>query len=100
LNYFFGEIFGDFRVSHISASMGGGIKVVVLEFYEEECEKKEANNIEYEHLNGGNVQVFRNKEKEQQKIVEMRQCDAERLGLIENHFCGSKRGFEKISVLI
>jgi hypothetical protein len=42
---------------------------------------KEANNIEYEPLNGVNVQVFRNKEKERQKIVEMRQCDAERLGI-------------------
>jgi len=29
LNYFCREIVGDFRVSHISASVGGGIKVVV-----------------------------------------------------------------------
>jgi len=42
---------------------------------------KEANNIENEPLDGGNVQVFRNTEKERQRIVEMRQCDAERLGI-------------------
>jgi len=42
---------------------------------------KEAINIEDEPLNGGNVQVFRDNEKERRRIVEMRQCDAERLGI-------------------
>jgi hypothetical protein len=42
---------------------------------------KEANNIEDEPLEGGNVQVFKNEEKERLRIVEMRQCDAERLGI-------------------
>jgi hypothetical protein len=42
---------------------------------------KEANNIEDEPLETGNVQVFRNQEKEREMIVEMRQCDAERLGI-------------------
>ena len=42
---------------------------------------KEANNIEDEALEVGSVQVFRNVEKERQKIVEMRQCDAERMGI-------------------
>ena len=42
---------------------------------------KEANNIEDEPLETGKVQVFRNEEKERQKIVEMRQCDAERMGI-------------------
>jgi len=39
---------------------------------------KEANNIEDEPLEGGNVQVFSNKEKERLRIVDMRQCDAEK----------------------
>jgi hypothetical protein len=42
---------------------------------------KEANNIEDEPLEKGNVQVFRNEEKERLRIIEMRQCDAERLGI-------------------
>jgi hypothetical protein len=42
---------------------------------------KESNNIEYEPLDGGNVEVFRNEVKERQRIVEMRQCDAERMGI-------------------
>lgn len=42
---------------------------------------KEANNIEDEPLEGGNVQDFRNEEKERLRIVEMRQCDAEREGV-------------------
>jgi hypothetical protein len=29
----------------------------------------------------GNVQVFRNEEKERLRIVDMRQCDAERIGV-------------------
>ncbi len=32
-------------------------------------------------LDGGNVQVFRNVEKERLKIIEMRQCDAEKMGI-------------------
>ena len=42
---------------------------------------KEADKIEDEPLDGGNVQVFRNIEKERRKIVEMRQCEAEKLGI-------------------
>jgi hypothetical protein len=42
---------------------------------------KEANNIEDEPLETGNVQVFKNEEKERLRIVEMRQCDAEKLGI-------------------
>jgi hypothetical protein len=42
---------------------------------------KEANNIEDEPLEGGNVQVFRNKEKERIRIINMRQRDAEREGI-------------------
>ena len=42
---------------------------------------KEANNIEDEPLEMGNVQVFRNEEKERLRIVEMRQCEAERQGV-------------------
>ena len=42
---------------------------------------KEANNIEDESLDGANVQVFRNVEKEQDRIRNMRQCDAEREGI-------------------
>ena len=42
---------------------------------------KEANNIEDEPLDGGNVQVFRNWEKERKEIVEIRQCDAEKMGI-------------------
>jgi hypothetical protein len=42
---------------------------------------KEANNIEDEPLETGNVQVFKNEGKERLKIVEMRQCEAERLGI-------------------
>lgn len=42
---------------------------------------KEANNIDGEPLDGGNVQVFRNAKKERQRIIEMRQCDAEREGV-------------------
>ena len=42
---------------------------------------KEANNIEGEPLDGGKVQMFRNRENERLKIVEMTQCDAERLGI-------------------
>jgi len=41
------------------------------------------NKIEDEQLETGKVQVLRNEEKEQLKIIEMRQCDAERWGLIE-----------------
>lgn len=33
---------------------------------------KEANNIEDEPLETGNVQVFRNEEKEEEKIIQMR----------------------------
>ena len=43
---------------------------------------KEADKIEDEPLKGGNVQVFRNKEKERLRINSMRQCDAERMGLL------------------
>ncbi|MGA2914246.1 MAG: hypothetical protein ABSE07_12130 [Methanoregula sp.] len=42
---------------------------------------KEANNIDDEPLKTGKVQVFRNEEKDRLRIVEMRQCDAERLGI-------------------
>jgi len=42
---------------------------------------KEANDIENEPLETGRVQVFRNEEKERLRIIEMRQCDAERLGI-------------------
>ena len=42
---------------------------------------KEANNIEDEPLDGGNVHVFHNREKERLKIIEMRQCDAEKMGI-------------------
>jgi hypothetical protein len=42
---------------------------------------KEANNIDDEPLDGGIVQVFRDEKKERQRIVEMRQCDAERMGV-------------------
>jgi hypothetical protein len=42
---------------------------------------KEANNIDDEPLDGGIVLVFRDEEKERQRIVEMRQCDAEKLGI-------------------
>jgi len=42
---------------------------------------KEANNIEDEPLEGGNVQVFRNEEKERLRIIGMRQSDAEREGI-------------------
>jgi hypothetical protein len=42
---------------------------------------KEANNIEDEPLETGKVQVFRNEEKERLRIVDMRQCDAERWGI-------------------
>ncbi|MFZ0004714.1 hypothetical protein [Methanoregula sp.] len=41
---------------------------------------KKVNNIEDEPLEGGNVQEFRNTEKERLNIIEMRQCDAHRLG--------------------
>jgi len=34
-----------------------------------------------EPLETEKVQVFRNEEKERQKIIDMRQCDAERLGI-------------------
>jgi len=40
---------------------------------------KESNNIEDEPLETGKVQVFRIDEKERLKIIEMRQCEAERL---------------------
>ena len=43
--------------------------------------EKEANNIEDEPLDTGSVQVFGNEEKERLRIVEMRQCDAEREGI-------------------
>jgi hypothetical protein len=42
---------------------------------------KEANNIEDEPLEVGNVQVFRSEEKERLRIIGMRQCDAELLGI-------------------
>jgi len=42
---------------------------------------KEANNIEDEPLDTGSVQVSGNEEKERLRIVEMRQCDAEREGI-------------------
>jgi hypothetical protein len=42
---------------------------------------KEANSIDDEPLDGGIVQVFRNVEKERVKIIEMRQCDAEKMGV-------------------
>jgi len=42
---------------------------------------KEANNIENEPLETRNIQVFRNEEKERLRIVEMRQCEAEREGI-------------------
>jgi len=41
---------------------------------------KEANNID-EPLETGKVQVFRNDEKERFRIINMRQCDAERQGI-------------------
>jgi hypothetical protein len=42
---------------------------------------KEANNIEEQALDGGIVQVFRNNERERERIIQMRQCDAERMGI-------------------
>jgi hypothetical protein len=42
---------------------------------------KEANNIEGEPLDGGNVHFLWDQEKERQRIIEMRQCDAEREGV-------------------
>ena len=42
---------------------------------------KEANNIDNEPLDAGNVQVFRNQEKERLRILTMRQCEAEREGI-------------------
>ena len=42
---------------------------------------KDANNIDDEPLDGRIVQVFRDKEKERRRIVEMRQCDAKREGI-------------------
>ena len=42
---------------------------------------KEANNTEDEPLESGNVRVFKNEEKERLRIVEMRQSDAERVGV-------------------
>jgi len=42
---------------------------------------KEANNIDGELLDGGNVQVFRNIERETQRVLLMRQCDAEKMGV-------------------
>jgi hypothetical protein len=42
---------------------------------------KEANNIDQEPLERETVQVFRNKEKEWLRIVDMRQCDTEREGI-------------------
>jgi hypothetical protein len=42
---------------------------------------KEANNIEGEPLDDGDVQVFRNTEKERVKVIGMRQCDAEKMGI-------------------
>jgi len=38
---------------------------------------KEADKIDHEPLHGGNVQIFRNKEFEQQEIIVMRQCESE-----------------------
>jgi len=42
---------------------------------------KEASYIDGEPLDGGDVQVFRNVEKMNLKIIGMRQCDAERMGI-------------------
>jgi hypothetical protein len=42
---------------------------------------KEANNIEDQPVEGGIVPVFKNKEREREMIVQMRQCDAERMGI-------------------
>ena len=42
---------------------------------------KEAKNIEDEPFDSVKVQVFRNKEKERLMIIEMRQCDAEQMGI-------------------
>jgi hypothetical protein len=47
---------------------------------------KEANNIEDEPLDGGIVQVFRDEEKERRRIIEMRQCDAEKAGVDRKTF--------------
>jgi hypothetical protein len=42
---------------------------------------KEANNLDNESLDGRNVQVFKNLDKERERILLMRQCDAERRGI-------------------
>jgi hypothetical protein len=42
---------------------------------------KEANNIEKEPLKTGTVQVFKNEERERLRIINMRQCEAERDGI-------------------
>jgi hypothetical protein len=42
---------------------------------------KEANNINEEPLRTGNVQIFKDIENERQRILAMRQCDAEKLGI-------------------
>ncbi|MGA2914248.1 MAG: hypothetical protein ABSE07_12140 [Methanoregula sp.] len=42
---------------------------------------KETSSIEDEPLDGGKIQVFRNEEKERLRIIEMRQCDAEGIGI-------------------
>ena len=38
--------------------------------------------IKDEPLDTGKVQVFRNKEKERERIIHMRQCDVEKIGII------------------
>jgi len=42
---------------------------------------KEANNIDEEPIKTGIVQIFKDKENERRKIIQMRQCDAEKLGI-------------------
>ncbi len=42
---------------------------------------KEANNLDCEPLDGGNIQEFGNPEKEMERIRNMGQCDVEREGI-------------------
>ena len=57
----------------------------------------EANNIEKEPLETGKVQIFRNKEKEERRIIEMKQCDAEREGIDRKTRWRIKKDFARIS---
>jgi hypothetical protein len=42
---------------------------------------KKTKNIEEQTLDGGIVQVFKNKESERERVIQMRQSHAERMGI-------------------